>query len=231
MAVIAISVPEPVISFDGTICRTPDAGGDRVGTYVEVVKSESSRVSILAADPATPQGEDVMSFIRSNGWIEIGPTPERQDQKVKERLKANSPFFCHLFGVDADWRQWFEDWLDVALVDGDVPDPESGYTLDGTLQLLYKTSTSIRDAVALGKQQRSSEAHGGPATQGFVIQTVHPDVEAPVALFSRFIHEDATYRLYRPGGIFQTTLMDLVPHRGERFDRSTHFPIAGLTTA
>jgi len=72
------------------------------------------------------------------------------------------------------------------------------------------------------------EAVGGDTSVAKMIQSVHPDVEAPISLISEHIHSDESYTLFRPGAIYQTMFPALADHRHEKFDRSTHFPIIDL---
>jgi hypothetical protein len=179
-------------------------------------------------DGSTEQTVD--EYISSKGLLRRGESdPSGNDRAVKERIDNHDPIFTHLFVVQDGYEPTFEDWLDVALVDGSLPDKESGWDLDGTAVHLYDLATSMRDAVALGKAQRSMEAVGGDTSIAQIVQRVHDEVEAPISLMSEHIHGDQEYRLFQPGAIYQTMFTALADNRHEAWDRSTHFPEINLT--
>jgi len=228
MAIAVIPLDTPQTIFGGTLAQTPESKSERVGSYVEVVDVGGSNLKVVCADASTSQ--TVAGYIAGSGFIErTDDTPEQNDQSVRERIETNLPIFTHLFVVRDGYEGTFEDWLDVALVDGTVPEKESGWDLDGTAVHLYELATSMRDAVALGKAQRSMEAVGGDTSVAQIVQRVHNEVEAPISLMSEHTHGDQEYRLFRPGTIYQTMFSALADNRHEDWDRSTHFPEITLT--
>jgi len=212
----------------GLLAQTPESKGRKVGTFVEIIDDRENDVEVVADDPGT--STSVGELLARRGWIErTEKSPSRSDEKVRERIDSNLELFCHLFVVHEGYEATFEDWLDVALVDGAVPEKESGWDLDGTAVHLYELSTTWRDAVALGKAQRSMEAVGGDTSVAQIVQRVHEEVEAPISLISEHIHQDQEYTLFRPGTIYQTMFPELADSRHEAWDRSTHFPEIKLT--
>jgi len=226
MAIVELPLSEPIEKHGGVVAVTPDAGSDRIGTFVEVLDTDG-QVSVFASDPS--YSPSVQEHIESRGFAEFTVTdPIERVERVKARFKENDWLFQHLFVVHDGYQSTFEDWLEVALVDGSVPEPESGWDLDGTAVHLYDLQTSMRDAMALGKAQRSMEAVGGDTSVAKIVQRVHEEVEAPISLRGS-IHGDEEYSLFRPGHIYQTMFAALVDNRHEPFDRSTHFPEINLT--
>jgi len=228
MAILELPITEPETQFGGTLCQSPRSGRDRVGAYSEVLDSANSSVTLKCADPSS--SESVDSYISSNGYVRRGETdPAANDWAVKDRLSKHEAIFNYLFLVHDGYETTFEDWLDVALVDGTVPEKESGWDLGGTAVHLYELATSMRDAVALGKAQRSMEAVGGDTSVAQIVQRVHDEVEAPISLMSEHIHGDQEYRLFQPGAIYQTMFPALADNRHEEWGRSTHFHEINLT--
>jgi hypothetical protein len=237
MAVLILHREGPRTRYDGTLVQTPRSGSDRVGTYAEVVDSASTPTigpapEVIATDASSDK--DVLSVISDRSYVNRDSAmAQSEDNAVDTRLAQNIPVFIHLVAVETSFVDGWEDWLDVALVDGSVPEEQTGYELDDGQSVsdvsLYEIETSMRDAVQLGKAQRSLEEAGGDTTLARAIQYVHPDVEAPISLFSRYIHADSDYALYRPGAIFQTTIAGLVSARGDIFDADTHLSQAGIT--
>jgi len=227
MAILVLPLESPSTLFGGDLYQTPESGEDRVGSYVEVIDAGETAIEAVCENASTTLTPGQVAS--SRGFLPRYGFAGTEDSAVRQRLAEHCPIFRHLFGVTGSHAEWMADWLSVSLEDATVPDPDPGYDLGGTPHTLYDVATSMRDAEALGKAQRSIEAVGGDTSVGWVIQTVHPDVEAPISLWSRYIHEDDAYALYRPGAIFQTTLPALVSHRGEVFDRGTHFAAAGIS--
>lgn len=228
MAILAVHKNGPSIDFDGFLYQTPRSGQDHVGTYAEVFNAEGSRADVICADLSTTKTPG--RYAENQGWISrnIG-TATDEDRNVRRRIQNHDPIFIHLFVVHDGYEPTFEDWLEVALVDGKLPERESGWDLDGTTVHLYELSTTWRDAVALGKAQRSMEAVGGDTSVAQIVQRVHDEVEAPISLISKHIHQDEEYSLFRPGHIYQTMFSGLVDNRHEQFDRSSHFAEINLT--
>ena len=228
MAILTLPLSEPETEFGGTLCQSPRSQDRRVGAYTEVVDTSGSSIDLVCVDGSTEQTVD--EYISSKGLLRRGESdPSGNDRAVKERIDNHDPIFTHLFVVQDGYEPTFEDWLDVALVDGSLPDKESGWDLDGTAVHLYDLATSMRDAVALGKAQRSMEAVGGDTSIAQIVQRVHDEVEAPISLMSEHIHGDQEYRLFQPGAIYQTMFTALADNRHEAWDRSTHFPEINLT--
>jgi len=224
MALVVLQSTDPTTDFGGLLAQTPKSGSERVGTYVEIVQSSTDAEVI----PSSAHDRSPSELVQDRGWVlRSEADPAGNDRSVLDRLENNDWLFQHLFIVHDGYQGTFEDWLDVALVDGAVPEPESGWDLGGTTVHLYYLPTSMRDAVALGKAQRSMEAVGGDTSVAQIVQRVHEDVEAPISLRGA-IHEDEEYSLFRPGHIYQTMLSALADNRHEKFDRSTHFPEINL---
>jgi len=225
LAIIPLDTPQTI--FGGVLAQTPDSKGARIGSYVEVIELSDSPLSVVCSDDSSSITDQ--QYIDQHGLISRQDDfPVQNDDAVRSRLEGNDPVFQHLFVVQDGYKPTFKDWLDVVLVDSTVPEGESGWSLDGKAVHLYDLATSMRDARALGKAQRSMEAVGGDTSVAQIVQRVHEDVEAPISLRGE-IHGDQEHSLFRPGHIYQTMFTNLAEHRHERFDRSTHFPEINLS--
>jgi len=229
MALIILHRDGPEVVYNGLFVQTPRSGSNRVGTYAEVVDSSAANVDVQCADASgksTPE-----EYALSSGYLQRDETAAgRRDREVRKRLEGNDSVFRHLMFCAEDDRGWFEDSMSVALIDADLPSPERGWeeSSDGTALLRYPIATSIRDARALGKMHRTMQARGADLSYVGMIQVVHADVEAPISLYSSYLHDDNEYALYRPEAIFQTMYPGLDASRGDIFDPSTHYSDAGL---
>lgn len=233
MSVVILHKTSPDPQYGHTFVQTARSRSDRVGTYAEIIDASSDDgVDVVGAEQSAAS---IQQIIQERGYVEADPVSATGNERdVRRRLREHDPVFIHLVAVETSFVGGWEDWLGVALVDGSVPAEQPGYELDDGQSVsdvsLYEIETSMRDAVQLGKAQRSLEAAGGDTTLARAIQYVHPEVEAPISLFSRYIHADSEYALYRPSAIFQTTIAGLVSARGDIFDPDTHLPEAGITS-
>lgn len=227
LAIRHILDPEP--KHGGLLVQTPRSGADRIGTYAEVIDADSnSDISVECADPFSSQ--TASGYADAQGWVQRDElSAGREDESVRERLGSHEPIFLHHMFCAEDDQSWFEDSMSVALIDGQIPSPEAGWedASDGTALLHYPIETSVRDAEALGKMHRTMQDRGADLSYVGIIQLVL-DVEAPISLFSSYLHDDSGYALYRPQSIFQTMYAGLEDARGEIFSASTHYTDAGL---